>query len=93
WAAHGAVGRCFDVPALWREAVADAARLHTLAMPCGHYIAEEQPQALLADALSAFVPPEVGRRRKSGFGMPLRSQLRNELRAPHGRVARRAIAA
>ena len=54
WAEHGAVGRCFDVPALWREAVANAAQLDARAMPCGHYIAEEQPKALLADALDFF---------------------------------------
>ncbi len=54
WAEHGAVGRCFAVPALWREAVADAAQLDARAMPCGHYIAEEQPEALLADALEFF---------------------------------------
>lgn len=59
WAEHGAVGRCFDVPALWREAVAEPARLDARAMPCGHYIAEEQPGALLADALDFFSPLET----------------------------------
>ena len=59
WAEHGAVGRCFDVPALWREAVADAARVDARAMSCGHYIAEEQPEALLADALDFFSPLET----------------------------------
>lgn len=59
WAAHGAVGRCFDVPALWREAVADPARLDARALDCGHYIAEEQPEALLADALPFFRPLET----------------------------------
>ncbi len=58
WAEHGAVGRCFDVPALWREAVADVARLDARAMPCGHYIAEELPDSLLADALDFFSPLE-----------------------------------
>ncbi len=56
---HGAVSRCFDVPALWREAVADAAMLDVRALPCGHYIAEEQPEALLADALDFFQPLET----------------------------------
>jgi haloacetate dehalogenase len=59
WAEHGAVGRCFDVPALWRDAVAVAAQLDARAMPCGHYIAEEQPGALLADALDFFSPLET----------------------------------
>jgi haloacetate dehalogenase len=59
WGSLGAVGRCFDVPALWREAVADAALLDARAMPCGHYIAEEQPEALAADALDFFQPLET----------------------------------
>jgi haloacetate dehalogenase len=54
WAEHGAVGACFDVPALWRRALADPARLDARAMPCGHYIAEEQPEALIADGLDFF---------------------------------------
>lgn len=54
WGVHGAVGRCFDVPALWRDAVADAALLDAREMDCGHYIAEEMPDALLADALDVF---------------------------------------
>jgi haloacetate dehalogenase len=59
WAEHGAVARCFDVPALWREAVASAARPDLRAMPCGHYIAEELPEALLADAIPFFSPLET----------------------------------
>jgi haloacetate dehalogenase len=54
WAEHGAVGACFDVRALWRRALADPARLDARAMPCGHYIAEEQPEALIADGLDFF---------------------------------------
>jgi haloacetate dehalogenase len=50
WGAHGTVGRCFDVLALWREA-AQAVDGH--ALPCGHYIAEEAPHALL-DEMRAF---------------------------------------
>ena len=51
WGQHGAVGRCFDVLALWSE------RAHAVtgkALPCGHYIAEEAPQALLTEALDFF---------------------------------------
>jgi haloacetate dehalogenase len=51
WGEHGTVGRCFDVPALWR-AVADD--FSGQALPCGHYIAEEAPQLLLPAALEFF---------------------------------------
>ncbi len=47
WGAHGAVGQCFDVLALWRER---AAHVTGQALPCGHYIAEEAPALLLAQA-------------------------------------------
>jgi len=48
WGEHGAVGRCFDVMALWRER---ASRVTGLPVPCGHYIAEEAPDLLLAEAI------------------------------------------
>lgn len=51
WGEHGAVGRCFDVPALWREAATD---FTGRSLPCGHYIAEEAP-ALLLDEAFAFL--------------------------------------
>jgi haloacetate dehalogenase len=51
WGEHGAVGRCFDVLALWRER---AAQVTGAALPCGHYIAEEAPELLLGEALSFF---------------------------------------
>ena len=51
WGAHGVVGRYFDVPALWRERASDVT---AAALDCGHYIAEEAPQALLAEALAFF---------------------------------------
>jgi haloacetate dehalogenase len=44
WGAHGVVERCFDVMALWHAA---AANVSGRALPCGHYIAEELPAALL----------------------------------------------
>jgi haloacetate dehalogenase len=46
WGAHGTVGRCFDVLALWRDAALDVAGG---ALDCGHYIAEEQPNVLLEE--------------------------------------------
>jgi haloacetate dehalogenase len=51
WGEHGAVGRAFDVPALWRER---ARQVTGRALPCGHYIAEEAP-ALLLDEAFAFL--------------------------------------
>jgi haloacetate dehalogenase len=54
WGQHGAVGRCFDVLALWRER---AAQVTGAALPCGHYIAEEAPELLLGQALSFFRSP------------------------------------
>jgi len=56
WGEHGTVARCFDVLALWRER---AAKVSGHALPCGHYIAEEAPERLIAEALSFFQsPPE-----------------------------------
>jgi haloacetate dehalogenase len=51
WGAHGVVGRCFDVMALWRAA---AEHVSGQALPCGHYIAEELPAALLDEAQTFF---------------------------------------
>jgi len=48
WGEQGVVHRCFDPLAEWRRVAADV-RGHPL--PCGHYIAEEAPDALLAAAL------------------------------------------
>ncbi|MBX3586975.1 MAG: alpha/beta hydrolase [Ramlibacter sp.] len=52
WGEHGAVGRCFDALALWRERASDVSGR---ALPCGHYIAEEAPQVLLAEATGFFI--------------------------------------
>lgn len=51
WGSRGVVGACFDVLALWRDAAADATGA---AIDCGHYIAEERPDALLAEVSSFF---------------------------------------
>lgn len=53
WGEHGAVGKAFDVLALWRERAAEASGR---ALPCGHYIPEEAPDALVAEALAFFLP-------------------------------------
>jgi haloacetate dehalogenase len=54
WGEHGVVGRCFDVLALWRER---ASQVTGRSLPCGHYIAEEAPSLLLAEALQFFRNP------------------------------------
>jgi len=51
WGAHGVVERCFDAMALWRAA---AENVSGQALPCGHYIAEELPAALLDETQSFF---------------------------------------
>ena len=51
WAEHGAVGQCFDVLALWRKV---ATAVSGQSLPCGHYMAEELPDAVLAEALQFF---------------------------------------
>ena len=51
WGEHGAVGKAFDVLALWRERAADVSGR---ALPCGHYVPEEAPDELLAEALAFF---------------------------------------
>jgi haloacetate dehalogenase len=53
WGEHGTVARCFDVLALWRER---ALHVSGQALPCGHYLAEEAPDALLAEAIPFFKP-------------------------------------
>lgn len=53
WAEHGAVGRCFDVLRLWRERAKDVSGDR---LPCGHYIAEEAPALVLAQAFKFFKP-------------------------------------
>ena len=53
WGQHGAVGRCFDVLALWQER---ATQVTGEAMPCGHYLAEELPEQVAAQALNFFQP-------------------------------------
>lgn len=55
WGANGVVGRCFDVMALWRAA---ATQVSGRALECGHYIAEELPQALLDEMQSFFGEPQ-----------------------------------
>jgi haloacetate dehalogenase len=48
WGAQGVVQRCFDPLQEWQKL---AIQVSGEALPCGHYIAEEAPDALLAKAL------------------------------------------
>lgn len=54
WGEHGAVGRSFDVLALWRER---AEQVTGRALPCGHYIAEEAAPLLLDEAFTFLRTP------------------------------------
>jgi haloacetate dehalogenase len=51
WGEKGVVGRLYDPLAIWREKAADVVGR---GLPCGHFLAEEAPQATLA-ALDAFL--------------------------------------
>jgi haloacetate dehalogenase len=51
WGEHGAVARCFDVLSLWRER---AQNVSGRTLPCGHYLAEEAPEQVIAEAQSFF---------------------------------------
>ena len=48
WGAEGVVHRCFNPLAEWQGVASD---VRGQALPCGHYIAEEAPDALLAQVL------------------------------------------
>jgi haloacetate dehalogenase len=48
WGEQGVVQRCFDPLKEWQKV---AKQVSGQAMPCGHYIAEEAPDALLAQVL------------------------------------------
>ena len=54
WGAEGVVQRCFEPLDEWRRV---ARRVEGGALPCGHYIAEEAPQALLDRVLPYFDAP------------------------------------
>jgi haloacetate dehalogenase len=49
WGAEGVVERCFKPLDEWRRVASD---VQGCALPCGHYIPEEAPEALLAQALA-----------------------------------------
>ena len=51
WGAHGAIERCFDCLALWRERASD---VRGEALPGGHYLAEELPDMVVERLLAFF---------------------------------------
>ena len=51
WGEQGTVGKCFDALALWRDV---ASQVSGRALDGGHYIAEEQPAALLEEIHQFF---------------------------------------
>ncbi|SAK41570.1 hydrolase [Caballeronia fortuita] len=51
WGAEGVIERCFDALEEWRRVARDVSGR---ALPCGHYIPEEQPAMLLAEMRSFF---------------------------------------
>ena len=51
WGEHGVVQRCFDPLAEWRRVSRDAQAVQGAALPSGHYIPEETPEALLEHVL------------------------------------------
>jgi haloacetate dehalogenase len=54
WGEHGAVHRCFDVLALWRLRADD---VRGRALPGGHYLAEELPEAVVEEFGAFFESP------------------------------------
>ncbi|NRH43948.1 MULTISPECIES: alpha/beta fold hydrolase [unclassified Pseudomonas] len=51
WGAEGTVGLCFDPLAEWRQV---ATQVSGCALPGGHYLAEELPDLVVAEALAFF---------------------------------------
>jgi haloacetate dehalogenase len=51
WGAKGAVGKWYDVPAVWRERATD---VRGRALDCGHMIPEELPEETLAEFVRFF---------------------------------------
>lgn len=51
WGEQGVIARCFDPLAAWRRVARD---VRGEALGCGHYIAEEAPDALLARVMPFF---------------------------------------
>jgi len=57
WGAQGVVGQCFDPLAEWRKL---ASKVEGRALPCGHYIPEENPAGLLDEVLPFLLDTTEG---------------------------------
>ena len=53
WGARGVVGQVVEPLAEWRRVAAD---VRGRALDCGHYLAEEAPEPLLAEVLPFLEP-------------------------------------
>jgi haloacetate dehalogenase len=53
WGKEGVIEKCFGPLTEWRQVARDVSG-HSL--PCGHYIPEEAPDALVAEIVSFFEP-------------------------------------
>jgi haloacetate dehalogenase len=51
WGEHGVIQRCFQPLALWQAVAGDVSGG---TVPCGHYVPEEAPAALLAEMRAFF---------------------------------------
>ena len=51
WGEYGGLAKCYDPLALWAEY---ASHLSGKSLPCGHYLPEEQPEAVLEECLAFF---------------------------------------
>ncbi|WP_020666468.1 alpha/beta fold hydrolase [Amycolatopsis nigrescens] len=58
WGEHSFVGRSYDVPAAWREYATD---VRGEALPCDHYLPEEQPDRTAAALRTFFTPLHPGK--------------------------------
>ncbi len=54
WGEKGIVGKCYDTLAVWKSYHRNPALVQGHAVPCGHFLPEEQPQAVAA-ALQTFL--------------------------------------
>lgn len=53
WAEHGAVGQNFDVLSLWKDV--SHSEVSGRSVDCGHYLAEERPDAILQEMMTFFL--------------------------------------
>ncbi len=58
WGARGVVGTLYDVLAVWKRY---AAQVEGFALPCGHFLPEEAPEATARALISFFLGPASAR--------------------------------